>query len=136
MHYTNETFVDMDFVGDGLYIATEVWSVVENSYRIGYLTFDTGSSVTVLEPEVFEMLGYKPIDKKPNILTTASKVEQSPAFLLEKIKIGDFEIFDVEAHSLEFPIEGFSAGVIGLNVLRHFDIELLFSKGIIKLKKL
>ena len=32
--------------------------------------------------------------------------------------------------------ECFSIGVVGLNVLRLFDIELLFSKGIIKLKRL
>ena len=36
------------------------------------------------------------------------------------------ELSDVEAYGLKFPEESFSMGVIGLNILRHFDIQLNF----------
>ena len=136
MQNNNETSIHMVFVGAGLYIRTKIWSVADKEYVDAYLTFDTGSSVSTLPPENFVRLGYEPAYRSKIPLITASKSEDTSVFAVDKIMIGDFEIHDVEFHSLKFPIEGFSVGVIGLNVLRHFDIELLFSKGIIKLKKL
>jgi len=131
-----KTEVKMDLFGGGLYIPVRLWSKIENSYRWISLTFDTGATVTTLSPEIFHELGYEPSSKPKTKITTASDVEHVSYFTLDFIKIGEIEIENVDAYALKFPEESFSIGVIGLNVLRQFDIELLFSQKIVHMKKL
>jgi len=69
-------------------------------------------------------------------LTTASDVTLVSHYSLDAIRIGDIELKNIDAYSLKFPEESFSIGVIGLNVLRQFDVELLFSQKVVRLKKL
>ena len=132
----NETFTRMVFIGRALFVDLKIWSSAEKQYKAAQLTFDTGASITTLPYEYFEYLGCKPIIGNKNLITTATDVVESSGFYFEKIMIGDIEIHDVKAYALKFPDESHSYGVLGLNVLRQFDIELLFSKGLIKLKKL
>ena len=132
----NETIIKMDIFGGSLFVAARLWSRVENKYRWVYLTFDTGASVTTVSPEILYQLGYEPSDKNKITMTTASGIEHVVRFKLDKLKVGDIEIEDVEVYAHKFPEECFSIGVVGLNVLQSFDIELLFSKNIIKLKKI
>ena len=57
-------------------------------------------------------------------------------FMLDAIKINKIDLSSIDAYSLQFPEESFSMGVIGLNVLRQFDVELLFSQYIVRLRQL
>jgi len=130
-----KTEVKMDLFGGGLYIPVRLWSKLESKYRWISLTFDTGATVTTLSPEIFHELGYEPSSKPKTKITTASDVEYVYHFALDFIKIGEIELKNIDAYALNFPEESFSMGVIGLNVLQQFDIELLFSKKIVRLSK-
>jgi len=48
--------------------------------------------------------------------------------VLEKIKLGNMELKNIPVYAHTFPQESFSTGVLGLNVLQDFDIQLLFSR--------
>ena len=125
----------MIYIGQGLYIDVWVWSVVEKRHKPILLMFDTGASITTLSPDVLNLLGYTtPLSSKAKIVT-ASGVEISSRFLVNSVKLGSLEVEDVEVYSHNFPEESFSTGVVGLNVLRNFDIELLFSENLIKFRK-
>lgn len=100
------------------------------------MTFDTGASVTTVSPEIFHELGYTSVSETKTLITTASGVERVARFVLEKVKIGEIELENIDAYAHKFPEESFSIGVIGLNVLQHFDIELLFSRQLIKLNEI
>ena len=126
----------MELFGGGLYIPVRIWSKAENKYKRISLTLDTGATVTTFSPEIFYALGYEPSAKPKMKLTTASDVTYVSHYTLDAIKLGDIELKNVEAYGLNFPEESFSMGVIGLNVLRQFDIELLFRQKIILLKQL
>jgi len=89
-----------------------------------------------LSPEILYELGYEPVNDTKVLMTTASGVEKVSCFKLDKLKINDIEINDVNVYAHKFPEECFSLGVIGLNVLQNFDIDLIFSKRIIRLKKI
>ena len=131
-----ETSIKMELFGGGLYVPVRIWSKAENKYRRMSLTLDTGASVTTLSPEIFYALGYEPSAKPKMKLTTASDVTYVSHYTLDAIKLGDIELSNVEAYGLKFPEESFSMGVIGLNVLRQFDMELLFSQNVVRLKQL
>jgi predicted aspartyl protease len=126
----------MDLYGGGLFIPVRLWSKIDHKYKWISLTFDTGASVTTISPEIFFELGYEPLSKQKTTITTASGVEHVSYHVLDAIKIGDIELKNVGAYAHKFPEESFSIGVIGLNVLHQFDIELLFSQGLIRLSKI
>ena len=44
----------------------------------------------------------------------------------------NYEINNVQVYAHTFPQESFSSGVLGLNVLSLFDVNMLFSKGLIE----
>lgn len=131
-----DTKVKMDLFGGGLYIPVRLWSKAERKYRWISLTLDTGATVTTMSPEIFHELGYEPSTVGKTKITTASGIEYVDYFILDAIKIGDIELKNITSYALKFPEESFSMGVIGLNVLRLFDMELLFSQKVISLKKL
>jgi len=131
-----ETSAKMELFGNGLYIPVQLWSVSENKFKDISLTLDTGASVTTLTPEIFYALGYKPSSLPKKKLTTASDITFVSHFSLDAVKIGAIELKNIDAYALKFPEESFSMGVIGLNVLRQFDVDLLFSQHVVRLKKL
>ena len=131
-----ETRIKMELFGEGLYIPVRIWSKAENKYKRISLTLDTGASVTTLSPEIFYALGYEPSIEPKIKLTAASDVTYVSHYMLDAIKLGGIELSDIEAYGLKFPEESFSMGVIGLNALRQFDIELLFSQKVVHLKQL
>jgi len=130
-----ETTVKMDMFGGGLYIPVRLWSKLECNFRWIYLTLDTGATVTTLSPEIFHELGYEASTKPKTKITTASDVEHVEHFILDVIKIGEIEVKNIDAYALKFPEESFSVGVVGLNVLKQFDIELLFSQNVMHMRK-
>jgi len=130
------TKLKMELFSGGLYIPIQLWSVAENRYRRISLMLDTGASVTTISPEIFHQLGYEPTQVNSATITTASSVERVSQFMLQSIKLGDIELHNVEAYAHKFPEESFAIGVVGLNVLRQFDIQLLFSQNLIILEKI
>jgi predicted aspartyl protease len=132
----NKTSIEMDMFRGTLLINTGLWSRTENAYKLAYLTFDTGATTTVISPKILHKLGYEPLTKAKTAIITASEVTYVSEFILDALKINDIELKDVEVHALELPEESFSVGVIGMNIIRLFDVELLFSKKIIKLKRI
>ena len=132
----SKTSVKMDNFGGALLVGVRLWDKTENRYRWAHLIFDTGASVTTISTEILYQLGYEPSGTDKATITTASDVIRVAQFKLDKIMIGDIEIADVDVYAHKFPEECFSLGVVGLNVLRCFDIELLFSKKIINLTRI
>ena len=132
----NKTSIKMDNFSGALLAGIKLWDRIENRYRWAYLTFDTGASITTISPEILYQLGYEPSKSEKATITTASDVVHVAQFKFDKIMIGDIEIADVDVYAHKFPEECFSLGVIGLNVLSCFDIELLFSKRIINLTRI
>ena len=126
----------MHMVGSNLSVDVEFWDVEKNKYRAGLLTFDTGASVTTISKYALFDLGYNVTAGNMRQITTASGVEYVREVIVDKIRLGDHELENILVYAHTFPEESFSTGVIGLNVLSMFDINLLFSKRQIELTKI
>jgi predicted aspartyl protease len=118
----------MDLTGDLLMMEVGLWSRRTDSFKYAFITVDTGASVTTISKEILHQLGYEPISGDRKRIVTASGIEYVDRFNIEKIKLGNIELPNTEVYGHMFPEESFSLGVLGLNVLKQFDIELLFSK--------
>jgi predicted aspartyl protease len=122
--------------GDALFVDLEMWNQHINKYSNTLLTFDTGAVITTVSKEILINLGCNVQMGAQKKIITASGVEFVREVIIHKIKIGDFEIDNVIVYAHSFPPECFSSGVLGLNVLSLFDINLLFSSQKIELVRI
>ena len=98
------------------------------------MALDTGASDTSIPTKVASDLGYDLSNPKHLVrLTTGSGTIPSKIITVRKLTaIGEtVENIDVLCHDL--PEESTIEGVLGLNFLRHFDVNILFSTGTIEL---
>ncbi len=109
-------------------IDLKLWNKTDQIYQSMLVTVDTGASVTTLSKDILHALGYEFANDKKVRITTASGVEYVDSICMEKIKIGKHELTDIEVYGHTFPQESFSSGVIGINILRLFDVTLAFSR--------
>ena len=111
----------------------KLWNKAKKDYSSLYIAVDTGASITTISKEILYHAGYDISAGAVNKFTTASGVEYVRAIVLEKIKLDTLEISDVLVYAHTFPQESFVAGVLGLNVLSKFDVNILFSKSLMEL---
>ena len=121
--------VKVNMINDIPMIDIYLWDKKKSVYRNMLVVLDTGASVTTLSKDILFALGYDVDAKLKSRITTASGVEYVSEVIAEKIKIGNIEFPNVKIYGHTFPQESFSIGVIGMNILKCFDIHLLFSKN-------
>jgi len=114
----------------------KIWNKTKNGYSSLYIAIDTGASITTISKEILYHAGYDISTGSIQKFTTASGIEYVHAIALEKIKLDSFEMDDILVYAHTFPQESFVAGVLGLNVLSKFDVNILFSKGIMELTEI
>ena len=113
-----------------------LWNKMKNSFSKLSIIIDTGANVTTISNDILFRAGYDIASGTTKRITTASGIEYVKQIVVEKIKLDTFEMNDVLVYAHTFPQESFSSGVLGLNVLKEFDVNIMFSKGFIELTKL
>ncbi len=112
----------------------KVAGINRNDFRDLLVALDTGASDTLIPTKVVLDLGYDLSSPKHRVrLTTGSGTVPAKIITVRKLTaIGEtVENIDVLCHDL--PVESTVDGVLGLNFLRHFDVNISFSTGIIEL---
>jgi len=128
-----KTVLDMSFSSELIMVNVGLWSRANNDYGHMLITVDTGASVTTISTDLLHNLGYAVSTGKQKRIITASSVEYVRSVIIDKLSIGGIELEDIEVYAHTFPESSFSMGVLGLNVLRNFDVNLLFSRNEIEL---
>ena len=127
--------LDMHMMGSNLSVYADFWSRTKSKFISGLFTFDTGASVTTISKDILFDLGYDVISGKTHKITTASSIEFVREVTIDRIRLGECELDGITVYAHTFPEESLTTGVIGLNVLTQFDINMLFSKKLIELIK-
>jgi len=115
--FTNLIMIDID-----------VWDRIEQKLANMLIALDTGASITTISDDILQKLGYDTSVGLVNSITTASGKNYVRTVTLDRIILGDIELTDIETYAHTFPQGSFLTGVLGLNVLRQFDLNLVFSK--------
>lgn len=116
----------IESMGNMIMLDLELWSKNVNRFRNMMVVFDTGASVTTISKDILYLLGYDVSNCEKVRITTASGVAYVDVVKIEKIKIGQFVLEDVEVYAHTFPEESFSVGVIGLNIISNYRVTLDF----------
>ena len=124
-----QNMLEMHMLGNNLSVYVNIWDKRKQEYKKGLLTFDTGASITTISKDILFALGYDLVDSTIQKITTASSVEYVREITIDKISLGGYELENVQVYAHTFPEESLTSGVIGLNVLSQFDVDMLFSKG-------
>lgn len=117
-----------------------LFSATSSKYRIARLVFDTGASNTSIIPDAILGLGYDLSNakhEKPSV--TASGVIQSKVITLSKLFAMGEMVENIDISIQQFPEELTNLnihGLLGLDFLRHFNINICFSSGFIDIKRI
>lgn len=109
---------------DLIVIKGTIWSA-QGRARDVELAVDTGSSETLIIPEVTDDLGYSARDGEA-ITVIRSPIGREQGYLMRVAKFSalGFDLTDFRIHVHDLP-DGYGIeGVLGLNFLRNFDYEV------------
>ena len=100
------------------------------------MVLDTGATITTVPIEVAIALGCDPAKSKKRIeMITASGTEYAPVVTIPKLRFFNFELNNVEVICHNLPPQATVSGLLGLNVLKRFDIFLKFRSKILEIIK-
>ena len=126
----------MDMLSGLVMVDIGLWNKKRNAFSKMSITVDTGASVTTISTDILFRAGYDITSGTTKRITTASGIEYVKEILVEIIRLDTFEMSDVLVYAHTFPQESFSSGVLGLNVLSEFDVNMLFSTGLVELTRI
>ena len=109
-----------------------VKAFVEGTEGRAYLTLllDTGSAYTLISQEILESIGCSPaVPKRTQRIITGSGYEIVPVILVSKFHcLGNLlEDFEILAHTLPFGV--YVDGLLGMDFLGRFEIEIKLHSG-------
>jgi len=108
-----------------------------NSSRLRILptAFDTGASFTIIPWDIAISLGYDPTRTTRRVrIITGSGVEYAPMIKVQKLTAIGESIENLEVLCHDLPEDSKIDGLLGLNFLKNFDIDISFSKGTINIQ--
>ena len=120
-------------VGELIVLRLTVGGVDPNTFRNVFVALDTGASTTMIPTEVAVDLGYDLSNPNEQMMTANGIVLANRIAVRKLTAIGEtVENVDVVCHDL--PEGSIIEGLLGLNFLRHFDVNISFSTGTIELR--
>ena len=105
-----------------------------DTFRNLILALDTGATTTVIPTAVALALGYNLSNPKGQIgLLTASGAASAKVITVRKLTAIGETVEDIEVLCHNLPGNSAIKGLLGLNFLKHFNVNISFSTGTIEL---
>ena len=119
-------------VSNVILIPIKVMGIDGNSFRDIEVALDTGATTTSIPIYIASALGYNISNPKDRTeVVTGSGIEEVPIKALTAI---GQTIENIEVMCFDLPLEIHVEGVLGLNFLMNFDVNISFSTGTIELR--
>jgi len=98
------------------------------------LLIDTGASLTMLKPEVFQRPGIRYQNSgRSEVFNTANGPIRAPVYILDSLTIGDSQVNQLEVGVLEIAGDTNMDGLLGMNFLRHFQFFIDQNEALLRL---
>lgn len=114
---------------DLIIVPSRIWGPRGEGPRLN-VVLDTGSSETVVIPEVLDEIGYS-ARAGDQITVMRSAVGHERGFLIhvERFACLGFQFSNFQVHAHDLPEEWGIHGLLGLSFLRYFNCELRLREG-------
>jgi len=110
--------------------------MIEVGYGAGgthLMVLDTGASISMISKKVVLALGLQPIDYAN--IQTASSLIKAPVVVMPEISVAQFKVFNMKMVVHDLPGAGDRQGLLGVDFLNHFKMELDTETGLLHLKQ-
>jgi clan AA aspartic protease (TIGR02281 family) len=98
------------------------------------MILDTGATITTIPNEIAIAIGCDPAKSTRRIeLITASGTEYAPVITVPKVEFLGITLHKVEAICHNLPPQSLGSGLLGLNILKNFDVLLKFRAKILEI---
>ena len=129
------TSVRFNPISDLIQLSMKVEGVDKSEFRDVSVALDTGASVTSIPTKTALDLGYDPYHPKYyKEIITGSKIESIPVIEVKKIIAIGQPIENINVLCYDLPQELRVDGVLGLNFISNFNINISFSRGSIDIE--
>lgn len=116
-------------------MTTVVEATLNDHTQVDFI-LDTGASYTVISSAVAEKININMEINHPKIrLQTANGIIDAPLVTLESIEISGMRVANLKVVVHDFSQDKSIAGLLGLNFLQHFRMNLDAANGILVLEK-
>lgn len=124
------TSIRFNPLSDLILLSMKVEGVDESDFRDVWVALDTGASTTSIPIRTALDLGYNPYQPKYHKeVITGTQVENIPVIEIKKITAIGQPIENIDVLCYDLP-EGLRVdGVLGLNFLSKFNINISFARG-------
>jgi clan AA aspartic protease (TIGR02281 family) len=96
---------------------------------------DTGASLTMISQASAKELGIDLDRRLPTIpIQTAGDIIHVPLVVLDSIEVGGMQVKNITIAVYDSPMLG-RPGLLGLNFLKHFRVEVDFKEGLLLLER-
>ena len=127
--------LEMVFSLGNLCVEIEIWDRIKKQFRKTDALFDTGAHTTHIDINALQHLGYDLSNaEKSYINTVGSRNMKVNNTIIDNIKIGGIELGSVLVNFSELSDINSPAVILGMNIIKEFNIELDFKNQIISMK--
>ena len=128
--------IELEMVFDlgNLCVNIEMWDKKQKRFRETAALFDTGAHTTHIDTNTLEFLGYD-LDDAPKgyISTVGNRNIQINNTVIDNVKIGELELGSVLVNFSELSDINSPAVILGMNIIKEFNINLDFKNNIIRM---
>ena len=116
-----------------IFLRLKISSINADPTRDILVALDTGASTTMIPPEVATDLGYD-LSNPNEPMITASGIVLTKRVTVRKLAAAGETVENIDVVCHDLPEGSIIEGLLGLNFLRHFDVNTSFSTGTIELR--
>ena len=126
--------LSIEFILGNLCVYIEIWDKKEKQFKRTAALFDTGAHTTHIDTNALKRLGYN-LDnaKEDSVSTVGSRNLKVHNTVIDNIKIGELELGAVLVKFSELSDINAPAVILGMNVIKEFNINLDFENEIMSL---
>lgn len=129
------TSVRFNPISDLIQLSMKVEGMDQSDFRDIWVALDTGASITSIPTKTALDLGYDPYHPKYyKEIITGTQIENMPVIELKKITAIGQPVENIEVLCYDLPQELRVDGVLGLNFISNFNINISFSRGYIDIE--
>lgn len=102
--------------------------------QILHMGIDTGATYTIIPVETALLIGTNPVNPIRRIeIIMGGSTEYLPVIKVPEVKVFGIKLEKVEVICHNLPPKSPVHGLLGLNILRHFDMSFKFKSGVLEI---
>jgi hypothetical protein len=116
----------VDFFASAVIIKAEIWNNNLTRFSLCDMVFDTGATMTTIDTAIAKRAGYRLKNEANVSVYGVGGMITAKRMVLRNFLLGKVELGPVSVDVIDFPKEGNTFAVLGMNVIKEFNVKADF----------